>query len=131
MRPLLPLILIAACSYQSRPADEAKEYDPGAKVMVHEKILDDVRLAAEPKARRLDDGRLAVRVVLVSDKKDALAVIAQTEWLDENGSLVETGPTASLVLPSATPVSYEESSHSAGVSGYRVHVRPASTKRRS
>jgi hypothetical protein len=130
MRPLLPLILIAACSYQSRPADDAKEYDKGAPVMVHEKILDDVRVA-ESKARRLDDGRMTVRVVLVSDKKDALSVIAQTDWLDENGSLVETGPTASLVLPSATPVSYEETSYSSRVSAYRVNVRPASTKRRS
>lgn len=130
MRPLFPLILIAACSYQSRPADEAKEYDPGAPVMVHEKIRDDVRVA-ESVAKRLDDGRMNVRVVLVSDKKDALSIIAQTDWLDENGHVLETGPTASIVLPSATPVTYDESSYSSRVSGYRVNVRPASTKRRS
>lgn len=134
MRRILPLILLlaAACSYRARPAEEADELVSGApiQVMVHPGIDDDVYVA-ERTAERLPDGRMKVRVVFVSDRKRDLAIIAQADWLDENGKVVGSNNARTLLLPSTAPVVFEESSYSDRANSCRISLRPSSTRRRS
>lgn len=134
MRRILPLTLLvfAACSYRAKPAREAEGLDTGAavQVMVHPKIDDDVYVS-ERTAERMDDGRMKVRVVFVSDKKRDLSIIAQASWLDENGRIIGTGNARTLVLPSTAPVVYEEDSYSDRANSCRISLRPSSTTRRS
>lgn len=134
MHRILPLtlLLVAACSYRAKPAREAEGLDTGAavQVMVHPKIDDDVYVS-ERTAERMDDGRMKVRVVFVSDKKRDLSIIAQASWLDENGNLVGTGNARTVVLPSTVPVLFEEASYTARANSCRIALRPSSTTRRS
>jgi len=125
---VLGLVLLgAACSHSSRRVrvDNA----PQVTVVVHSDIDQSVEVKSHS-MERLEDGRMAVRLLLESGKGKDLSVIVQTNWFNDRGGIVEAGQVRTVVLPSATPTLVEDASMGPEATACTVSVRPSTTRRR-
>ncbi|NJN14137.1 MAG: hypothetical protein HC813_00255 [Planctomycetes bacterium] len=106
-----------------------EDSSPPPPVVVHGDIDQSITVQSHS-MERLEDGRIALHVLLVSDKRRDLPVIIQTTWFDERGAVVESSQPRTVVLPSATPVVVDDATSSSRPTAYTMSIRPSSDTRR-
>jgi len=121
----LLLALFAACASAPQEAEpegpKIKRVNP---LFVHPKI--EIMLKnREHKVERTADGRLKVRMILMSTREKDLPIIVHAEWLDADALEVERSDPRTLVVGSFGSVVFEEESQSRAPVQVRVSVRPS------
>jgi len=129
--PLLVAVLaLAACSARNRPARADKDIEAASVVAVHPDIDNRIRVV-KYSTHRTPDGRLAISVVLSSSMGKDHSLILTTDWLDDNGAILERSTPRQQLIPSGGTIVVEEESWTTEATRFTLQVRSASTKRAS
>ena len=123
LTPLLTLVAAGCGHHKTQRAARVSER-PDAPVTVHRSLDKAVRVI-DTSSKTLPDGRLSIRVRISGEAKQGIAVVAQTNWFDHAGAIIEQGPTRVVVLDRGSIVAYEDASFSAQARYYTVALRPS------
>ena len=129
--PLLAvLVALAACSARNRPARSDADIEAASVVAVHPDIDNRVRLV-KYSTHRTTDGRMGISVVLSSSIGSDTSLILTTDWLDEQGNILERSTPRQQLIPSGGTIVVEEESWTPAAERFTLQVRPANTSRKS
>jgi len=132
MTRLLPLVLLvaaAACKSRNVPAEPAPFVEGTTPLAVHPDLEDDLHYVQHT-VGRTPDGRMTLKLILASDRKTAMTLVAFTIWFDENGLEIERSKERTIVLPAGSTYAYEDVSYSPKAARFNVSIRPANTSRK-
>ncbi|MHC4959331.1 MAG: putative periplasmic lipoprotein [Planctomycetota bacterium] len=128
MRATIPILFLAfmtACaSDPSRKAAQVGDAPSATAPVVVDASIDDAVRVVNFSADQGDDGRLHIKVLLASESKSDIALLAHTDWFNRKGEVIEQGAARILMLPGGASRVYEDICFKADAQRFTVSVRP-------